>query len=84
MTAGFIQTELQDSFRTLNLYFPRFLFMHNPAVTHHLSTLSSTCGMTNCIGTGGVKVYMNKSQLRQTLPACRCFKGELDIKHATR
>lgn len=60
------------------------LFIHNPTLNHQLVSLSSTRGMTNCIGTEGVKFSINKLQSAQSLPACQCFKGELDIKHATR
>jgi len=69
----------------LNLYFPKLLSLYTiPLFTRQLSSLSSTHGMTNCIGTEGVKVNINKSQSTQSLPAYQCFKGELDIKHATR
>lgn len=86
MTVGLVQIQIQTSFG-LNLYLPegsryaqsRFSFSPPPPLS-----LSSSSGMTNGLGTdGGGRLYQPVGFPRSQ-PARRRFKGEHDIKHATR
>lgn len=79
MTAGLFQTQIQNKFRFKSLFSKTPLFIHNP-IWIQLLSLSSTRGMTNCIGTEGVKFTLINRTWHKVCQ--QCFKGELDIKHA--
>lgn len=55
MMAGLFRTQIQNNFRFKSLFSKTSLFIHSPTLSHQLFSLSSTRGMTNCIGTEGVK-----------------------------
>lgn len=62
MTAGLLQTQFQNNCRFKSLFSKTSLFIQNPTFIHQLLSLSSTRGMTNCIGTEGVKfTFTNRS-----------------------
>lgn len=61
MMAGLLQTQIQNNFRFKSVFSKMSLFIHSPTLIHQLS--SSTCGMTNCIGTEGVNFTLtNRSR----------------------
>lgn len=62
MTVGLLQTQNQIILRFKSLFSETSLFIHNPTLIRQLSSASSTCGMTNCIGTEGVKITLQIAQ----------------------
>lgn len=54
MTVGLLKIQLQNDLRFKSLFSRISLFIHNPTFIHQIFSLSSTRGMTNCIGTEGV------------------------------
>lgn len=81
MTAGLLQTQFQNNFRFKSLFSKTSFFIQTP--TFILISAFHTWNDKLYRHRRG-KVYINKSQSTQSLPAYQRFKGELDIKHAKR
>ena len=80
MMAGLLRTQIQNNFKFKSLFSKMSLFIHNSTFIYQLST--PVFHTWNSRGTEGVKFTSNRSR-HKSLPAYQCFKGELDIKHAT-
>lgn len=76
MTAGLLQTQIQN-FRFKSLFSKMSLFIHDPTLIHQLVSLSSTRGMTNCIGTEGVKSILTNRSWHKVCRHIDALKGNL-------
>lgn len=80
MTTGLLQTQIQNKLRFKSL-FSKHLSLYTIPFDSTLISVFHTWNNKLYRHRRG-KVYINKSQLTQSLPAYQCFKGALDIKHA--
>lgn len=77
MTAGLLQTQIQNNFRLKSLFSKTSLFVHKPTFIYQLLCLSSARGMTNCIGTEGVKFISTNRSGHKVCRHINALKGNL-------